>query len=441
MMHDETEVYKSNLQTEYKFAFLICIITPVIAFIFLPFIRGYAGYFINLRLPDHINYLESLFSYTNILMVAILSILPLIWLGSIKLELRYGKGLHGKKPYAVGISVLIILIASIAFKTEKVQWFYLEAGKARFERFSFLRSLVFWKREQMDFVQKEEKHQLMLLGSSQVNLGIDGELLAARNPELQARVKALPGFSILQYQMLTAYVLKQKPDSVVCWISEYDMFYEQQIPANRLRYFATFDQTLQLSKLIGLKRLWLNRGEMADISFACVMSFWKDRDMLRELLINRLWTPVDISPGTRQGNEAEHEAFWQHVNTLKENIQRTDFVEVNFDSFKLFAQALVENGIMLYVFEGIIHPEAMSAYDPGSAFRCETRNRLRSMADRMGFCYVDESQLPAFNTNDFADVFHLNDKACKRFTCFLSDYLMNNISIAKGNGWTENWRP
>lgn len=293
----------------------------------------------------------------------------------------------------------------------------------------------------MDFVQKGDKHQLMLLGSSQVNLGIDGELLAARNPELQARVKALPGFSILQYQMLTAYVLKQKPDSVVCWISEYDMFYEQQIPANRLRYFATFDQTLQLSKLIGLKRLWLNRGEMADISFACVMSFWKDRDMLRELLINRLWTPVDISTGNRQGNEAEHEAFWQHVNTLKENIQRTDFVEVNFDSFKLFAQAIVASGIKLYVLEGIMHPEAMSAYDPDGTFRRETRNRLQSMADRRGFCYVDESQLPAFNTNDFADVFHLNDKARKRFTCFLSDYLMNNISIAKGNGWTETWRP
>ena len=58
-MTDESKVYKSNLQTEYKFVLLICFITPFFAVIFLPFIRGYAGYFINLRLPDHTNYLEN----------------------------------------------------------------------------------------------------------------------------------------------------------------------------------------------------------------------------------------------------------------------------------------------------------------------------------------------------------------------------------------------
>ncbi len=426
MMPDESTVNKSNLQTEHKVVVLICYVTPILSILLMPFLREYAGFFINLRLPAETNYLDNLFNYTNLLIVIILSTFPLIWLGSIKLELHYGKVLYKRKPFAIGISIIFIVIASIAFKTERVQWFFLEAGKVRFEQSSFLRSLTFWKCEEIDFVQEKKKHQLLFLGSSQVNKGVDGKLLAAKSPELQVRVKALPGFSILQYQMLTDDIIKQKPDLIACWISEFDTFREQQIPANRLRYFATFYQTLQLSKLMGMKRLWHNRGQMADVYFASFMTFWCDRDMFKKLILDFWWPCL---PFQKNNIETGNEAFLQHVKSLGRNIQQTDLVETNFDSLELFAKAIVKNGIKLYILEGINHPVAMPIYDPGSTFRRETRNRLRSMADRIGFCYVDESQIPVFDASDFADVVHLNDEARNRFTCFLADYFADPVNL------------
>ena len=262
----------------------------------------------------------------------------------------------------------------------------------------------------------------MFLGSSTMNFGVDGEQIETAHPDLQVRVKALPGFSILQYQMLADYVVEQRPDTLVCWISEYDFFHEQQVPANRLRFIATLKQTWQLVKILGLTQLWQDRGEVADISVGPMISFWRDRDLLKQLAVYRLWTQYDISTQQQQEIETKPDDVLEHVARIKKTMMRSEFVEVGFESFERFAATVVENDIKLYVFEGITHPVAMSAYDPNGVFRSETRNRLRTLADRLDFVYVDESELPEFKAGDFADVVHFNEGARWRFSAFLADY-------------------
>ena len=143
MNSEPPNVYRTNLHLEQKSARLSCFFVPTAALIFLPFIRGYAGFFINLELPSQFNYLEHLFDFSNVVMAIMSSVFPLIWLACIKLEIRFETEEDKKIPYAAIIATICILGASILFKHERIQWFFLEAGKARFEKYSFPRSIVY----------------------------------------------------------------------------------------------------------------------------------------------------------------------------------------------------------------------------------------------------------------------------------------------------------
>ncbi len=344
--------------------------------------------------------------------VAIVCLPLLSWLALSLYEHR-----KGQRWFLAAASACLCLIAvSALFAHQRTQWFFLEACKVRTERFSFSRSLVFWRSNSYNRQVSPAQSSIFAIGSSQVNFAINEALLSDRLPRYGIHKKTLPGFNVLQYKMVVPELRHLEADIVVCWLSEFDFFREDRIPANRLRGQATISQVVKLIQILPPALAWDNRAEMADVFFATVSPLWRDRDIIRVISRGFWWKTDSIDTAERVSGDSE-----QQLENLRRSIRRTELLDVNFRSFAVFARQLADSGIRLIVFEGHTHPGVMRNYE--TSYRIETRSRLQAMSESIGFEYVTEKDMPVFTDVDFVDIYHVNEAAQNRFTLFLADYL------------------
>ncbi|MCA9046530.1 MAG: hypothetical protein KDA69_19540, partial [Planctomycetaceae bacterium] len=113
------------------------------------------------------------------------------------------------------------------------------------------------------------------------------------------------------------------------------------------------------------------------------------------------------------------------IKNLSENVRRTPFVEINFASFRHFAQKLSDNDIKLLVFEGQLHPGTHVAYD--AAFHQEVDERLLLLSDELNFQYVSGDALLRLQADDFADGYHTNDAGREKWSRFVAE-VINQLS-------------
>ena len=107
--------------------------------------------------------------------------------------------------------------------------------------------------------------------------------------------------------------------------------------------------------------------------------------------------------------------------SVRRNVRRTRFVDANFDCRRVFAEHLVKNSVTLVILEGQLHPDVMTVYS--TEFRKETRRRLTEMATEIGFEHVSEWKLLHFDSADFWDGYHLNDRGRDKMTLALARLL------------------
>ncbi len=317
---------------------------------------------------------------------------------------------------AAASALLLLVVGGALFLHPRVQWFYLEACKIRTESFSFARSSVFWRRNGLDGVPSAARETVVVIGSSQVNFAISEALLSERLPACRISKKTLPGFGVMQYLMVVPELKTQQADTVVCWVSEFDLFREETLPVNRLRGHVSGPQLFQLVQTLSPRIAWDNRSELSDLAAACLSPLWRDRDLLRILSLNFWWRASSSPQGEPPAGDRQRQ-----IANLKQSIRRTRLVQGNFDAFALFARQLRDAGIRLVVFEGQTNPLAVQDVDP--AFRVETRTRFEKMAREVGFDYVTEDNMPLFTADDFCDAYHLAPRAAQRFSEYLAGYL------------------
>jgi hypothetical protein len=307
----------------------------------------------------------------------------------------------------------------------RAQWFFIETSKIRLAPTTFPRALMFWRGSDLKETWPRG-NTVALLGSSQMNFAVDQDRLQTALPEKTVAKRALPGLGIMQYALLGDQLIERGASCAVCWISDFDAFREEAIPANRLRYFATLKNTRELAQVLGIAESWRNRGALADMFAAALCPLWRDRDVISRVAKD-FWRPLGRmnamdDPSTGSNPSGSHDKQGAHLERL---IRRTRLLEANFRSFNRFADTLSNHGVALVVFEGHTNPEAMANVNP--AFRSETRQRIHRMAGIAGFTYVDETDMPALTAADFQDAYHLNDEARKRFTLYLADFLKNAV--------------
>lgn len=425
MTPDEILSTRINPERERATVRQLSVVAAVIFTALVPLLVGFAPYLVNLEQPEHFSYWHILVSPLALSGIFVVLFIAVIWLASIRVDQTIRKGRFNHFPLAA-VSALIILIgASLLVEQYRFQWFFLEAVKVRSEQYSYPRSLAFWKRDAMDEIHDVAKRKIILLGSSQVNMAMDPIILSEHINKTSISKYALPGFGIMQYLMVAPYLLKMKPDAVVCWLSEFDTYREELLPSNRLRSFSSAEQFWALSGLLKQDQIWKNRSELMDIMMGAATPIWRDRDLLRRLAF-KFWWRSRIVVNQKPINTVVHQKkVDNHIENLKTSIQRTGLVEANFLAFDLFSRILIHNGISLYVFEGVTNPDATSRYDPDGNMRLDTRERFEKMAKATGFKYIRASKMPAFEVNDFADAVHLNARARERFSTYLASYLKN----------------
>jgi len=317
----------------------------------------------------------------------------------------------------------LVIAASAGSNQDKVSWFFLEAVKVRAAAFSYPRAVAFWKAENLKFDAQRvvtTKPQILLLGSSQLNFAIEADRIAEARPGFSVRKKALPGFNAMSYQLAVPELNLKAGDVVVCWLSEFDFFREDRVPANRLRSSSVLGTVPSLVRCLDSERA-ANVEPIMDLTLAGVMPVWRLRDLHRTLVFNFWWREKLSASADAAFQDPMAADITKQGQNLARSVRRGALVDANFNSFETFAETLTGEGIHLLVVEGQSHPISRQVYDP--AFRGETRERLETMATQIGFEYRSEDMLPNFSADDFADVYHLNSRAMRRF----SDYLITQL--------------
>jgi len=264
------------------------------------------------------------------------------------------------------------------------------------------------------------RKNITLIGSSQISEAVNSLDLGKLLPKAKINRFTAPGFGILQYQMSVPELLKEKPDIVVCWLSEFDTFREDRLPVNRLRYTSTLVGVGQLATMMEKRAVWDNRSQLADLTTSSLLPLWRDRDLIKNIVLGK-----DKAAGEEE-QTGPRAAIAGHIRRLENTIHRSALVDLNFASFERFAQAMHHQHIELYLFEGVTNPLAMQRYDPDSRFRRETRVRFERMAHEIGFYYIPAEHMPQFGQRDFADATHLNHTASEHFTRYLAGYLCHS---------------
>lgn len=384
----------------------------------LPFLGRIAVFLVTLQWPAASLSCDAAFALRILVAAICVLSLPALWLLLLETERSISAPTFVRAPVAPLVALTFVIGFSAVVQHPPVRWFFLEAAKVRAEQFSFIRSVVCWQRDAMDYAHSQNAANLVLVGSSQMNSAVDLDLLPALLPDMRVRKSCLPGFGIMQYLMATSDLSRMNPAIVVCWISEFDAFREDRLPTNRLRFFSQSRGVLRLAQALGPKHAWQNRSELADLTMAVFVGLWRDRDLFRQLAVD-FWWPAPVATETSPAMDPA--AIARQRDNLRHSVRRTALLDANFNTFREFARDLSRQNVRLCVFEGSISPAATSTYDP--SFRKETRERLRRMATEEGFEYVDASQMPQFTAEDFSDLYHLAPSARERFTVFLAQYI------------------
>lgn len=378
---------------------------------------------------------------------------PWLWLLAIDWQQRVVRCRRSRFPLAGILSLVWVGLVCLAFSSPRVVWFFVEWAKVRTPNPSFARNTLFW--EARNFERKPEAedhhhHSVGLVGSSQIYQGTDLDLLARQVPAARFEKNCLAGFGPLQYLWLKDRLLERRFNTIVCWLSEFDFFREDQLPVSRLRWAATPNGCRELwhaidRPFVNVRRRianiqngsnwtddaddqWEFRGDYADLSFAAVVPIWRHRDHIRRALFAYWWnvslpTPVAVDEGPQLAQSSDLPAAQV---SLRQNVGRKRLVDANFSAFQRFALVLKEHQIDLIVCEGTTDPRATAVYD--GTFRRETRNRLTRMAVASGFTYLDFERLPQFTESDFADPYHLNADGRTRFSEYLADILQQHVT-------------
>lgn len=420
------EIFVSDYSAEQRLVKWLGLISPFVAVALVPVIHRYLLTVLYLQ-PAAADWDLSV-AYQSKASLAAAAMFPAfigVWWVGLKLQSRLDRS---RLPWAALLSIAAVFVCSTPFLNSRLTWFFVEWAIPRTPNPSFARNTLFW--EQRNFEYAGNKHpelRIGLIGSSQTYQGFDLALLASHLPSYGFEKNCLAGFGPVQYLFLLERIQERRFDVVVCHLSEFDLFREDVVPDSRLRWGSSRAGCASLFAELSLWQRFMNRGVLADLTCAAGLPLWRHRDHFRRVVIDYWWKQSDVpkvaaATGYQEVGSAEQLGFQAAVSSLQNNVGRKELVDVNFRCIEQFASRLKVQGTQLIVLEGQMQPKIRPLYDR-DGLQQETRTRLAEMADRMGFEYLPQHELPALTNDDFADPYHLNASGRSKLSMFLTSYL------------------
>ncbi|QDV83000.1 hypothetical protein [Planctomycetes bacterium TBK1r] len=347
------------------------------------------------------------------------------WWISTKLSTERYRRVNGLRMVLAVLCMVWLLDAIVDHP--RVRFALEESVKARAPQLDFVRNIAFKQQSLREgrTATIEGQPRIVILGSSQINLGIDTAKLQQTTAADDVLEVCMPGMVPLQYLALADRVVGQTPTHVVCWLSEFDFFRESTLPTIRLRWSMDRNNFGDVASTLSTQQQFSQRAELADLAIAGMSTLWQQRSLIQKVGF-RFWWAWDAEGVSVTADEvavgAELVDQQQGLQNVRRNIQRTSLVNANFSAFEQFARQMIRHDVRLIVIEGESHPETMDAYPP--EFRTETRERLARMANSIGFEYLSENDRPAFDTDQWRDAVHLNQSGRDRLTAFVCDLIL-----------------
>ncbi len=414
--------------TERFWAWRACLASPLLALVVWGLAARYLLFVLYLKPPTPLASLTDALFWKPSLGLGVLTFAaPWCWWAST----RWTCG-RGRFPWSALLAVVAVAGFCVALDQPRLKWFFVEWCLIRTPSSSFARNTLKWEQRQFERTSSRTPSAplVRLVGSSQIYQGTDLAVLESALPDVVWEKNCLAGFGPLQYPWLLEVLLDPPPRMVVCWLSEFDFFREDELPVNRLRWASTSSGVARLYTAVNwptvdisertkaltdgrnwpddISDQWSLRCGYTDLEVAALVPLWRERDHFRQVFFH-YWQDLSNPAEARSATEpqlAESAGMEQARISLGNNVGRKRLVDANFDAFAQFARELSSRGITLLVCEGTTHPDATVVYDP--ELRNETRRRLQQLSETTDFQYLDESQLPRLTRDEFVDPYHLN---------------------------------
>ncbi len=277
---------------------------------------------------------------------------------------------------------------------------------------------------------KEEQRTVFLIGSSQVREDFDLEYLNRELGKENTTVYNLGvyGATPIEIFMLKDDLLEKRPD-IIIYVAFAGTFYDDYNDNDfrRMKYY--FDPAIlpYFSKYFGTRMLLSQRGALIDSLLGGFSPLYKYRDSIGRSILaavqhhTRIKNWTEPRPYIYEENKPERYFLDEIKKANGKRFVPRPYTEMSRELFVLFADDVVSNGVKLIYIDGPTHPLCKKLY--GREIDTAYNSFISDQADKIGFVYLAESDLPRFTEEEFIDFTHLNEKGRVKFSQFLKEQL------------------
>ena len=298
-----------------------------------------------------------------------------------------------------------MLAAEGLLATPRVQAALWLAARARLEAGQHFMREVCYVRLEEAAGRAEEGPAVVLVGSSQVLLGVDTRLLAAEQ-SLPVIRRAMFGMTPLKALSMRAYMPIRENDRCVQYLSEFDFANHDEFPFEWFRPYASWRTVSDVMRCVSARVKLLRWRHVADYLLAASTEWWRARDFIRQIAFHfsgglPLATTEKAMPDLAAAAAKARGPL---------NIRAGEFA-----GFRQFARRVAGQNAALIVFEGDVNP---AIYSEGRLrARRETReNLIRFLAEGYGRYVSIEDQALALEPGDWLDMTHLAASGREKLT-------------------------
>ena len=344
--------------------------------------------------------------WRNIVLPLVFCAVPVLW----------RIGLKSRRPGAVcgGLVLAAVLAAELTIQFPRVQAPLWLAARARLDKQQWFMREVCYVRLEEAAGRSSPAPAVILVGSSQILLGVDEQLLRRMISPTPVIRRSMFGMTPLKALAMWAYMPFRPGDICVRYLSEFDFADQDEFPFSWLRPYASYQTYFEVLRCVSPQVRRTHWRQVLDYTVAASSELWRARDFLRQVLFHFWSGDTAAEPGERipDTGRAIEQAWETPQITPSETL-----------AFGVFARKLEERRVCHLVLEGDVNPAIYS--DGRLQVKAQVRADLAAFpgAGLYRFVSKDEQNLN-LGPEHWGDMTHLNAGGREVLTRRLAQILM-----------------
>lgn len=350
-----------------------------------------------------------------VLLVPLMGLVPIVWAWSLRLP-------QAGQRMAWLLALVAVVMVEVLVRQPAVQRVLWTATKTRSPGTDdfFLREVANLRLRVLDD-RADDPERIIFAGTSQLIRGINYDMLQRALPHVRICPRSVAG--MVPFRMLSAmdYLSIRPGDTVVLYLSEFDLGGVEGFDADWRRPTASLAGTLAAYNVLPRELRMSSWRPACDVAMAGVSEIWSSRDATRHILHRLAGRPVE-KPAADLRQRVEHAQKDEYARGLA----GAEFRAVNLRSLEILLMQFNDRCAHVVAFEGQINP-AMATAGAAEA-RQRARKEFSELFARYRAVFVPVSaQQEEFGPADFSDGTHLNEAARDRFTAFVANWLSSRV--------------